>query len=785
MIKAGATLRIPVHLNLEKPYDSVIFTMESDNDKVTKTLTEDVNGVFILDFTQQETLKLKGHMRMEAQINYSDLSVAKTGIENRYINDTLATQLIQGNAPTDDDVDIILDIIKGDVALIITPESSQALITAVTAIFNATKAEADEVYTAYRNGELKGDKGDKGDDGYTPVRGTDYWTPEDVASMEADVERDLGQSFVPLTRKVANLPLSNDITATELSDKIAILEKTWQNLMENNSGVRYLYTNIYSKSQVDTLLNGKADKPLATVEETPTNCYVNVGDVLTFQVISYTTATLYYQWQVSTNGTTWSDIEGATSTSYQYTVANEDDGKQFRCVISTGSAYNIAQGGFYKINIAEYPVEDVRVNGSSVVSGGVADVTVPTKTSDLNNDSGFITNYGDLTDKPSINSVTLSGNKTASDLDLVPDTRTLGRLSLEANVSNYDFAGAIITSIVTDSGSQMLELIARLNDFYLAKTSTGASVAMSIDSSTYVLTLSLKNSAGTVLNTQTVDLPLESVVVNGTYDSTNKKIVLTLENGNTIDVPVGDLVSGLQSEITSQNKLASDLVDDTNQTNKFVTTSEKNAWDAKQDALIAGSNITIASDGKTISATDTTYSNATTQTAGLMSATDKSKLDGVASGAEVNVQADWNETNSSSDAYIQNKPTIPTVPVTDVQVNSTSVLSGGVANIPMATLNSLGVVKPKRDGGTDINQSGEIIIHESSDEQIQGSTGNRRPICPDKQHQSVFYGLAKASGDTTQAIADTSLYPVGTYTDDAKEAIQQMIGILSSEGVGF
>lgn len=35
----------------------------------------------------------------------------------------------------------------------------------------------------------------------------------------------------------------------------------------------------------------------------------------------------------------------------------------------------------------------------------------------------------------------------------------------------------------------------------------------------------------------------------------------------------------------------------------------------------------------------------------------KDKLDRIASGAEVNVQANWNETNSSSDAYIQNKPT--------------------------------------------------------------------------------------------------------------------------------
>lgn len=35
----------------------------------------------------------------------------------------------------------------------------------------------------------------------------------------------------------------------------------------------------------------------------------------------------------------------------------------------------------------------------------------------------------------------------------------------------------------------------------------------------------------------------------------------------------------------------------------------------------------------------------------------KNKLDGIASGAEVNVQSDWNQTDSSKDDYIKNKPT--------------------------------------------------------------------------------------------------------------------------------
>lgn len=38
---------------------------------------------------------------------------------------------------------------------------------------------------------------------------------------------------------------------------------------------------------------------------------------------------------------------------------------------------------------------------------------------------------------------------------------------------------------------------------------------------------------------------------------------------------------------------------------------------------------------------------------------DESKLDGIQAGAEVNVQADWDQSDTSADDYIKNKPTIP------------------------------------------------------------------------------------------------------------------------------
>ena len=41
----------------------------------------------------------------------------------------------------------------------------------------------------------------------------------------------------------------------------------------------------------------------------------------------------------------------------------------------------------------------------------------------------------------------------------------------------------------------------------------------------------------------------------------------------------------------------------------------------------------------------------------------KDKLDGIENGAEANVQADWNQSNSAADDYIKNKPTIPAAQV--------------------------------------------------------------------------------------------------------------------------
>ena len=175
--------------------------------------------------------------------------------------------------------------------------------------------------------------------------------------------------------------------------------------------------------------------------------------------------------------------------------------------------------------------------------------------------------------------------------DNVANINTKGEYNAESNKIATENDIPDVSNFITKDANDLT--------YYTLATDTGHSIELSINSSTYVVTLNLKNSAGTTISTDSIDLPLESVVVNGSYDSENKKIVLTLQSGTTIDIPVGDLVSGLQSEITSNNKLSSDLVDDTNNTNLFVTSGEKTTWNGKQDPITvttsSSSTYTIAS----------------------------------------------------------------------------------------------------------------------------------------------------------------------------------------------
>ena len=113
--------------------------------------------------------------------------------------------------------------------------------------------------------------------------------------------------------------------------------------------------------------------------------------------------------------------------------------------------------------------------------------------------------------------------------------------------------------------------------------------------------------------------------------------------------------------------------------------------------------------------------------------------------------------------------------VGDVQVNGTSITTNGIANIPMIGYDHLGVAKLDQYStyGIGMREDGNLQVVGANDAQYKASNSERRPVMPTNQHKSVFYGLAKAAGDTTQAQSDNA---VGTYTADASAAIRNMIG---------
>ena len=81
-------------------------------------------------------------------------------------------------------------------------------------------------------------------------------------------------------------------------------------------------------------------------------------------------------------------------------------------------------------------------------------------------------------------------------------------------------------------------------------------------------------------------------------------------------------------------------------TKKYLDDNGLTYYHSKVKALLAGKQ--NAESGKGLSTNDYTTA-------------EKTKLAGIAAGAEVNVQSDWNTTDTSADAYIKNKPSLASV----------------------------------------------------------------------------------------------------------------------------
>lgn len=312
----------------------------------------------------------------------------------------------------------------------------------------------------------------------------------------------------------------------------------------------------------------------------------------------------------------------------------------------------------------------------SSVNGQTGDVTitVPTKTSDLTNDSNFVVDA----------SYTHTDNNYTSD-----EKSKLSGIAAGAEVNQNAFSTIKVGTIdlAADSKTDTLTITAG-NNITLTPTANTDSFSIAATDTTYdVVTAGTSTTTGGLMS-QADKTKLNGIAtgaevnVQANWNETSSSSDAYIQNKPSIPTATSDLTNDsnfvadasyvhtdnnyTSTEKTKLNGIAAGAEVNQNAFSTVKVGSTSLAADSKTDTLTitAGNNITLtptaSSDSFTIAATDTTYSDVVAGGAsGLMTGADKTKLNGIAEGAEVNVQSDWNVTSTTSDAFIKNKPSIP------------------------------------------------------------------------------------------------------------------------------
>jgi len=229
------------------------------------------------------------------------------------------------------------------------------------------------------------------------------------------------------------------------------------------------------------------------------------------------------------------------------TVEGYDD----RLTIAEDKLEGIEDGA--EVNI----IEDVKVNGTSLeVIDKSVNIPVPTKTSDLNNDSGYITNTVD-----DLTNYTKTGDMNTAINNAVNGEKEL-RQQADTNLQTQIDAITSSTDVVDVVGTYQ-----ELLDYDTSKL-TDKDVIKVLQDSTHNDALSY----------------YRWIITGGTgawnYVGSEGPFYTKGETDT--------LLNTKQNTIDNSHKLSADYVDDTLTTNKFTSTSEKATWNAKYDKPSGG-----------------------------------------------------------------------------------------------------------------------------------------------------------------------------------------------------
>ena len=202
MIKPGETPCLSVEIESELDnVDKIMFTLASGDNLITKTYPDEVefrDGKYLIGYTQEETMGFNvGLAKLEAQICFKNNSVRKSIIIPVEIGSTLYTGMVSGTPDLNADGNTIKisvsDVAYGYDGATFTPVPSTPRADTLRLEWTNDKGKenpeaAEIVAPTGPQGEQglkgeRGEKGEKGDKGDTPQKGVDYFTDEDVKSL--------------------------------------------------------------------------------------------------------------------------------------------------------------------------------------------------------------------------------------------------------------------------------------------------------------------------------------------------------------------------------------------------------------------------------------------------------------------------------------------------------------------------------------------------------------------------------------------------------------------------